>query len=243
MPSTRGVILAAGRGSRLGAITEQRPKPLVTVAGRPLIAHTIEALAAAGVRDLIVVPGYRRDALARPNGAGGAFGCSIEYVDNPNFEAGNGRSLACALGQVGPGGFLVTMADHLPSRELLERVLDGDRSIPCLGVDRGAEEPWLLDEATKVRVAPDGRIVAIGKDLEDFDGVDTGVFYLLPDLAGYAPVPSMTAELSAWISAYLRRPGGLFARDVTGCGWHDVDTAADLLVAGAMLRERRTSAI
>ncbi|MEJ5220904.1 MAG: sugar phosphate nucleotidyltransferase, partial [Tepidiforma sp.] len=55
----RAVILAAGDGGRLGHLTRERPKPLVEVAGRPIIAYTLDALAAAGIRDVAVILGYR----------------------------------------------------------------------------------------------------------------------------------------------------------------------------------------
>ncbi len=54
----KAVLLGAGRGKRLGALTDRVPKPMLEVAGQPLIGHTIDALAASGVRDIAIVTGY-----------------------------------------------------------------------------------------------------------------------------------------------------------------------------------------
>ncbi len=54
----KAVLLAAGRGKRLGALTDENPKPLLEVAGRPLIGHLVDALAQSGVRDIAIVTGY-----------------------------------------------------------------------------------------------------------------------------------------------------------------------------------------
>jgi len=54
----KAILLAAGRGKRLGALTDHTPKPMLEVAGRPLLEHIIDALSASGVRDIALVIGY-----------------------------------------------------------------------------------------------------------------------------------------------------------------------------------------
>src|SRR5262245_19725985 len=54
----KAILLAAGRGTRLGALTQSQPKPLLEIAGKPLIAHIVDGLATANLRDIAIVTGY-----------------------------------------------------------------------------------------------------------------------------------------------------------------------------------------
>lgn len=240
---TTGIILAAGDGGRLGPVTANTPKPLVVVGGRPLVSYTIESLTAAGVRDLVVVTGFRGWEVQAALGDGAAYGASITYIANDHYLGGNGYSLYCARDFLRGRGAIVTMADHLISKELVELLLAGDPYSPRLAVDLGGEEPWVLDESTKVRMHRDGQIFDIGKQLRDFDAVDTGAFYLTPDILDYFPSGNPDLELSQVIRPFLRRPGGFYGRDVTGAFWWDIDTVADLLIAETRLRGRREAVI
>ncbi|MFZ9450262.1 MAG: NTP transferase domain-containing protein, partial [Alphaproteobacteria bacterium] len=60
----RAIILAAGRGSRMRQLTDERPKCLVPLRGRPLLEWQLEALRGAGIREIGIVTGYRREMLA-----------------------------------------------------------------------------------------------------------------------------------------------------------------------------------
>jgi NDP-sugar pyrophosphorylase family protein len=57
------IILAAGRGSRMNSLTEDLPKCLLEVVGKPLLQHQINALKTAGITDLLIVTGYKRESL------------------------------------------------------------------------------------------------------------------------------------------------------------------------------------
>jgi NDP-sugar pyrophosphorylase family protein len=61
----RAVVLAAGRGTRMGEITARIPKPMLPVGGRPMLEHVLERLAAAGAREFLLVVGYRREIVER----------------------------------------------------------------------------------------------------------------------------------------------------------------------------------
>jgi phosphoenolpyruvate phosphomutase len=87
---TRAVVLAASRGSALGELTEQRPKTMVGVAGRPLLDHIATTYKAAGVKDITVVRGYKKEAINLKH---------LTYVDNDDYAAsGELASLNKALG-------------------------------------------------------------------------------------------------------------------------------------------------
>ena len=79
------VILAAGLGSRLRPLTDDRPKPLVEVGGVPILHNALRNLAAVGVTDATIVVGYRHDAIERRCGEIFA-GIRIQYVVSDVFE-------------------------------------------------------------------------------------------------------------------------------------------------------------
>src|ERR1700722_15540675 len=84
----RALILAAGRGSRMGPLGDVRPKCLVELDGRPLLDRQLAALRAGGARDIGIVRGYRKEMLADP---------ALSYFDNDRWSETNMvMSLACA---------------------------------------------------------------------------------------------------------------------------------------------------
>ena len=80
----KAIIVAAGRGRRLGQETESIPKCMVRVAGRPILHRQLDALAAAGVDEVVIVRGYRGDRIAPPAG-----GPPVRFVDNPAWAENN----------------------------------------------------------------------------------------------------------------------------------------------------------
>lgn len=75
----QAVILAAGEGQRLRPFTVNRPKVMLTIAGKPILGYIIEALAANGIRSIVLVVGYRKDQIYDYIGSGEQFGVDITY--------------------------------------------------------------------------------------------------------------------------------------------------------------------
>ncbi len=182
-PSLKCVIIAAGRGSRLA---DKAPsKPLLKVAGEPLLGRSIDAARRAGVRQFVVVTGYAGDEVEKYLEAKAAVdGISIAAVRNEEWEKENGLSVLKAKGLSG-GRFFLMMADHIVDGGLLEELRRqpiGDDEV-ILAVDaRITGHPFVdLDDVTRVR-HEDGRIAAIGKMIPDFNAFDTGVFLCTPAL-------------------------------------------------------------
>lgn len=107
----RAMILAAGRGERLRPLTERIPKPLIEVGGKPLVVHHIEALAAAGFRELVINQGHLGEQLPAALGDGGRWGVNIHWsVEKPEpLETGGGIFQALPL--LGAGPFLAVNGD------------------------------------------------------------------------------------------------------------------------------------
>jgi len=77
----KGYILAAGEGVRMRPLTSNIPKPLLSVAGRPFLEHNIDALKGAGIKDIILLIGWKANRIREHFGDGSSFGVRIEYVE------------------------------------------------------------------------------------------------------------------------------------------------------------------
>jgi MurNAc alpha-1-phosphate uridylyltransferase len=105
------MVLAAGRGERLRPITDTLPKPLVRVAGKPLIVYHLEALARAGVRDVVINLSWLADKLRTALRDGSEYGVRITYTDEGPVALETGGGIFNAIQLLGPGPFLVVNGD------------------------------------------------------------------------------------------------------------------------------------
>ncbi|MDC0747312.1 phosphocholine cytidylyltransferase family protein [Polyangium mundeleinium] len=232
----RAIVLAAGTGSRLVS-GEIAPKPLKPVAGVPLLVRILRTLRAEGIREVVVVTGYKEELIRRALGES-SLGLSISFVSNTQYERKNGVSLLAAREHVIPGT-LLTMADHLYAPAIVRRLaaLDLPSRAAALAVDYDIPRCFDLDDATKVRVER-GRIVDIGKEIAAYDALDTGVFRIGPSLVE-ALDRVYTAKGDCSLSEGVRAladEGMFFACDAGDARWIDVDTPAALEQAEALLR-------
>ena len=107
----KAMVLAAGRGERMRPLTDRVPKPLLPVAGEPLVGHQLRALAAAGVKDVVMNCSWLADVLQAELGDGRAWGVTIEYSPEPWPPLDTGGGILQALPMLGPGPFLLVNGD------------------------------------------------------------------------------------------------------------------------------------
>lgn len=237
----KAIILAAGCGERLRPLTKYCPKPLASVAGKPLLEYTVSSLMQAYVKDIIIVTGYHAYAIREYFGDGTEFGVRISYVHNPLFKNGNGTSLEVADSLLSSGEpFLLLMSDHCIDAGIVSEALRNLRRKPLLCVDRSPYYLSRVEDATKVFVDSESRIRNIGKHIPRWNGVDTGVFLLdksviqvLKRIEDY----SNTITISDCMRALIDDGTPLRACDVSGLFWLDVDTTEDLIFANSILQE------
>jgi MurNAc alpha-1-phosphate uridylyltransferase len=111
-PSPRNaILLAAGRGERLRPITDTLPKPLVEIAGKPLIVYHLEALARAEVRDVVINLSWLGEKVRAALGDGSRYGVHIAYSEEGPVPLETGGGIHRALPLLGPEPFLVVNAD------------------------------------------------------------------------------------------------------------------------------------
>jgi len=231
------LILAAGRGSRLTG--EADSKPLVTVAGLPLIERTIATAQRAGFTDFYVVTGHNAPALeAFLSDLSSRRNVSITPIRNPRWEAGNGTSLLAAREAL-DDNFILLMADHVFEEDILTRLsretLENEEVILAADFDVTRDSPVDEDDATRVLTA-DGRIVDIGKGIERYNAYDTGIFLCSPEVFSAAEESAQTGDdsLSGGIRVMAER-GRARVFEVQGRSWMDIDTPHDLERAERLL--------
>jgi len=234
---TQTVILAAGSGSRLVSERGDVPKPLVTVAGVPLVAHALAHARASGCTEAVVVIGFDGDRV-RAAVEQMAPDLYVRFITSPDHSAPNGVSLLAAEPLAAPMFFL-QMVDHLFGDVALPRLV----AAPMNGeaarvlVDR-APVDFDLADATRVRLAG-GRVTAIGKGIDPWDAIDAGCFVLTHAVFdALRAVPTAAARTVSSGMRHLAVRGLLHAVDVNGTGWVDVDTPADRSIAERLIGPR-----
>jgi dTDP-glucose pyrophosphorylase len=108
----KAVLLAAGRGTRMRELTNDLPKPMIPVRGKPILLHIAEGLKAAGVERFLIVVGYRAEVIKDFFGGGQSLGASVEYVTQL-VQDGTGRVVDLARAFTGPDPFVLSYGDIL----------------------------------------------------------------------------------------------------------------------------------
>lgn len=233
---SRAVILAAGNGDRFLNPTHDS-KLLQPLLGRPILLRTLEAAHEAGIRSATVVLGYQADRVRTVVERGAPAGIDVSFAWNPEWRLENGVSALAAQASIGAERFALLMGDHLFEPPVLQRMLrvevSGHESL--LAVDARPATRELAEEATKVR-REGSRIVAIGKDLTDYDALDTGMFVFSPVLFGALEAARALGDttLSGGVRQLAAR-GLMRAVEIGDASWCDIDTLSDLAAAETAL--------
>ncbi len=219
----QAVVLAGGEGSRLRPLTRNRPKALLPVANRPTIEYVVEALTEAGVRDITVVVGYRKEQVIH---------CLANLPVSVN--------VAVQEKQLGVANALKAAEEHISGRFLL---LPGDNIITAAALRPLCEGgPGLLtttdSRATDYGVVEieDGFVKEIIEkpDVAESFTVSTGVFSLDPSVFGYYETG---LELPGMINRMIADGTKIRAHHITG-GWSDAVFAWDLLALNRSLLKK-----
>jgi choline kinase len=242
---TKGIVLAAGRGTRLGVLTEERPKCLVPLGGRPLLDWQRAALAAAGVDELAVVTGYRSDALAGP----------WTTFHAPRWsETSMVVSLCAAAAWLRASPCVVTYGDIVFSAATVRRLLSASGDL-VIAYDPTWLDLWSvrfrdpLEDAETFRLAEDGSVAEIGgrpAAASEIEGQYMGLLRFTP--AGWAAAEALVDALppdardALDMTGLLQRlvEAGRRVAAVPRLGdWAEVDSASDLAAYETMIETGR----
>jgi choline kinase len=232
----KAIILAAGRGSRMRQLTDDRPKCLVPLRGKPLLEWQLEALAAAGLHDVAIVTGYRRELLAERG--------LVEF-HNPRWaETNMVSSLACAREWLEAGPCIVSYSDIFYGAPAVRAL------VACPAALAVAYDPdWLalwtrrfgdpLLDAETFRLTPERTLAEIGgkpRTVAEVEGQYMGLLRFTPQ--GWAEMSRIRAALPPRERDAMHMTGtlqkmveaGRLAIAAVPCAgeWGEVDSGEDL---------------
>jgi len=148
----KAVILAAGEGRRLEPLTEVRPKPMLPVVNRPLLEHVVESVREAGIDEVVLVVGYKRERIQSHFGDGDDWGIDIEYAVQEK-QLGTGHAVLQAEDRI-EDTFLVLNGDRLIDASIVRRMreapADGDTLIAITRTDDPSELGIVETEGDRV---------------------------------------------------------------------------------------------
>ena len=164
-----GVILAAGMAKRLRPLTDEKPKCLLEVGGKTLLQRTVDAMISAGVKEFVVVTGYRENMIREFLTIHYSL-CTIHYIDNPDYEHNNNIfSLWLAMQKLHGQEVLLMDSDILCDPEAVRRV--ARKTNPALAM----QQHELGEEEMKIVVDEAGRITEISKTCSPADAIGESV--------------------------------------------------------------------
>ena len=164
-----GVILAAGMAKRLRPLTDEKPKCLLEVGGKTLLQRTVDAMISAGIKEFVVVTGYREN-MIREFLTARYPQCTINFIDNPDYEHNNNIfSLWLAMEKLHGTEVLLMDSDILCDPEAVRRV--ARKTVPALAM----QQHELGEEEMKIVVDTEGRITEISKTCSPKDAIGESV--------------------------------------------------------------------
>ena len=223
----KALIIAAGLGSRMYTVGDT--KPLVSLLGLNLIERVILTAKKSGIKEFCIVTGYNGEKIREQLSDGKKHGVKIQYIQNDQWTKGNAFSVLKAKNYF-KKPFVLLMADHNYDHRILDRLLKTkigkDECILC--VDNNPKDHLNIDDATKV-LTIDHRIETIGKNLSDYNCIDTGIFICNPVIfdALEESISKGDEGLSGGVNVLAQRNKMRYLR-LADNFWIDIDDKTDL---------------
>ena len=231
----RAVILAAGQGSRLLPLTEDTPKCLLDLSGRSMLEWQLQGLAAAGIREAVVVTGFRSDLVESALARIAPRELAVRTLFNPFYKVADNLASCWLVRHELDGPSLILNGDTLFEPSVAQRLLAAPDAAITVTIDR---KPGYDDDDMKVHTEGD-RLRAIGKKLPATEVNGESIGFLRFSADGAA---SFVAELERtmrtregvglwYLSAIHRLAGaGIDVRcaSIEGMQWAELDFPADL---------------
>ncbi len=242
----RALVLAAGVGKRLAPLTEERPKGLIELGGRSLLARLLDGLQAAGVRETAVVVGYLQEQI-RAHLGDTHRGMPVRYLENPAYAGGPLLSLWTGRDEFEEDDVVLADGDVLFAPALLEGVIRSADANVFLG------EPDFVDTGEEQNLyVRDGQVVALRRGVM---GPPETPYDARAEWVGFVKIGRLAGtELAASLDAFVRsgRTDGDYERALDGllpghrfvvCSteglpWIEIDFPQDLQAAESEILPR-----
>ncbi len=217
----KAAIIAGGFGKRLKPLTQDRPKPLVPVAGKAIIEWQIEWLKKYGVDTIVVLAGYQREKMIEFLGSGTKYGIKIVYTieDEPLGTAGaikNAEPILRTEPFLALNGDIIT---NIPLDKLM-KVIEGKNAVVAMALVP-LRSPYGI-----VEVDETGKIVRfVEKPILQQHLINAGVYYMRPEIFDYLPEKG---DIERTTFPQLAKEGKLYAGIFRDVYWRSIDTMKDV---------------
>lgn len=230
----KGLILAAGEGTRMRPLTANIPKPILPIAGKPTIVHTIEAMKQCGVGDILILVGWRANRLKDVLGDGSQFGVKIEYVTQEK-RLGTAHALSMLKDHL-IGRFCCVYGDVVVSpaalRGALKESIGMNESVICVAP---VADPSRYGSVEVV----DGKVTGIWEKSPTPHGnlINAGIYVLNPDIFDFIAKTELSprGEYELTDSLLMMSKKQDLRAQVIETGWLDVARPWDLLLANEIV--------
>ena len=242
----RAIILAAGRGSRMGSITEDSPKCLTQIAGQSLLRWQIRALRQEGINQIAIVRGYMANKISDPD-------CVI--FENPNWSTSNMvKSLTYAATWLAESNCIISYSDIVYHPKIVRELINTTSNLAIT-----YDQEWLplwssrfddpLQDAETFQLTPDRKLKSIGnraKSITDIEGQYMGLLKLSPIgweqillvLNSLPPCQADTLEMTSLLQLLVEAGIKIEAVPISG-RWCEIDNQSDLKVYETRLNSEK----
>lgn len=241
MNAVKAIILSAGQGRRLLPLTENLPKCLLPVADKPVLAWQIDALTAAGVKEIIIVAGFQINRIEALLHANYAKQSNISIVFNPFYEVADNLASCWLARSAMDSDFLLLNGDTVIEPALVTRVLNSPPAPITLSVD--FKKSYDADDM-KVQLDTDGWVKQVSKIVppNEIDAESIGLVYFRdqgPLLFRQAIESALRhpAELKSWYLSIIDKLAAqhqVNSCSVKGFRWCEIDFIEDLARASML---------
>lgn len=220
----KGVIIAAGMGSRLWDVSNQIPKTLLPLAKGTILSTIITQLIRAGIHEIIVVVGYNKEYIIDYINKN-QWDVPVSFIENNEWNRGNMLSVYAVKDIVKRESFLLSMSDHIVSCDALKKIINSTEDTNLLLVDPWLDNIFDMDDATKVYQTED-YIEKIGKEINGYNAVDCGIFRLERDFfdAAEEALGKQQESISAAITQLVAKKRIKTVPVSQPNEWQDIDT-------------------
>jgi|SRR3989339_390660 len=238
MEKYKAIILAAGRGKRLGDITKDLPKPLLEINNKTLISYAIDFVKNIGIQDIVVVAGYHFEQMEKKIKE---IDDKIKVVNNSDFHLQNLVSFVKGLDYIKNENLLVCNADYIfkdTTTEAVKNNLSGKAaycSYDLLGND---------EDVMKVKIDENKNLIRMSKQLIDFEAIYTGIWFFekkyIPELKKIVKEILENNDKNFTIvedifNEFVKRGFEIKAVDIGKADWFEVDTQEEFEKAKQIL--------
>lgn len=239
----KAVVLAAGEGVRLQPLTFTRPKHMISVGGKPILEHCLDAVKACGINHVIIVVHYMADVIRQHFGSGEKFGLEIEYFEQPSV-LGTGNAVSVVEPFI-EDDFVLVYGDLLFTPEALKKVLNlhsAKKPAATLAVVP-VERP---EDYGVLEIERDGLVKRIiekpAREEAPSNMANAGIYTFSTEI--FSKIRKIKAssrgewEITDAIQLLIKEGGSVFAVEIPRADWFDIGRPWDLLEANRWVLNR-----